>query len=111
MSAHLLSEERITQIWGEGAALFPRATFALRDVPEALLVLKPYASFWGITDDTMRIKILRATPEALKRNLKSVVSHFDNELDAWLAGPQANREDPSDAYVAFSAMRMSADYL
>jgi hypothetical protein len=47
----------------------------------------------------------------LRMNLKWVVVKFDDQLDSWLAGPMAQSASPTDAYIAFSAMRMAADFI
>jgi hypothetical protein len=107
----ILTEEQIEQAWGPSGKTSPRISFDLRDVPEGLRQLAPYAVFWGAADDWLREDVLRKTPESLRKNLKSAVAAFDDALDAWLAGPEASNPRPSNAYVAFSAMRMSADFL
>ncbi|MEH6461361.1 hypothetical protein [Chitinimonas sp. JJ19] len=110
-SNKILVLSEIEDMWGSSVVALPRVLFDLNDVPEDLHVLAPYAIFWGISDDWAREDILKRTPDRLKINLKWVVSKFDDQLDAWLAGEEASRSDPSDAYIAFSAMRMGADFI
>jgi hypothetical protein len=43
-------------------------------------------------------------------NLPAAVESFDEALDEWLGGPEAQSDEPTLAYVAFSILRMSADY-
>ena len=107
----VLTKAEIEEVWGPLASASPRASFELKDVPEDLQKLAPYAMFWGAADDGVREDVLRKTPKALQLNLKTVVAAFDDLLDAWLAGPEASIPDPTDAYVAYSAMRMSADFV
>lgn len=78
-------------------------------VPEPLRHLIPYAQIWGVADDTLRLLMLRRASEEALSDLKHVVAAADDLLDEWLAGPEAYDPDPSDEYVAFSAMRMVAD--
>ena len=91
--------------------LSPKASFSWTDVPAELRQLIPYAVIWGLSDDWARQDLMKRTPAALKRNLKWVVQQFDNQLDAWLAGPEAAGPTHSKAYIAFSAMRMGADFV
>lgn len=107
----VLTLDELEATWGASVLRVPRSVFALSDVPENLLLLVPYALLWGASDDWTREDVLKGTPELLQRNLKRVVSAFDDSLDDWLAGPEASSSEPSDAYVAFSAMRMSADFV
>ena len=106
----VLTQSEIEDAWG-GVQALSRTSFDLKDVPEDLRQLAPYAMFWGAADDSAREGVLKKTPEALRKNLKRVVTAFDDQLDAWLAGPEASNPEPSDAYIAFSAMRMSADFV
>jgi hypothetical protein len=105
----VLTQTEVETAFGSTAGPIPKASFDPGDVPVDLRQLIPYAVFWGISDDWTREDLLRHTPEPLKNNLKWVMQRFDDQLDAWLAGPDASRDNPSDAYVAFSAMRMGAD--
>lgn len=107
----LLTQAEIEAEWGLSAQTSPRTSFDLEDVPEGLRQLAPYAVFWGAADDWVREDVLKKTPGSLLQNLKAVVAAYDDALDAWLAGVEASNSEPSDAYVAYSAMRMSADFV
>jgi hypothetical protein len=107
----LLTRREIEVAWGETIEVTPKASFESGDVPQELRALIPYAVFWGVSDDWIREDVLKRTPVQLKKNLKWAVAKFDDPLDAWLAGPEASSSDPTDAYVAFSAMRMGADFI
>lgn len=78
-------------------------------VPQPLQYLIPYAQIWGVADDTLRSVVLRQASREARSELKRVIAAADDLLDEWLAGPEADDADPSDEYVAFSAMRMAAD--
>lgn len=80
------------------------------NVPDGLHKLLHYASFWGIADDAKRESLVLNASDSIRANLVEVVRHFDDELDTWLAGDEADNPSPSDEYVAFSAMRMAADF-
>lgn len=41
----------------------------------------------------------------------TVVAAFDDAMDEWLGVPEADAQEPSDEYVAYSAMRMAAYHL
>lgn len=107
----ILTPDEIASAWGPQVVALPNVSFSSNDVPEGLHVLTPYAEIWGVSDDLVREGILKRTPKPLKENLKRVVELFDDQLDFWLSGPEASSTNPSDAYVAFSAMRMAADYV
>lgn len=81
------------------------------DVPKALWPLIPYAETWGIADDFIRGKVIKQTPKNILDNFKYIITQFEDELDDWLAGPEADKENPTLAYIAFSAMRMAYDLL
>lgn len=79
------------------------------NVPEPLHRLIPLAERWGISDDMLRLEARRrAAPEEIAY-LKAAITCFDDELDDWLAGPEANNPNPTREYLAFSSMRMAAD--
>lgn len=87
----------------------PIVTLAPENVPEGLRCLIPLAERWGINDDILRMDELdRATPEEIKY-LKSVIDHFDDQFDDWLAGHEADSPNPTREYLAFTTMRMAAD--
>ncbi len=83
----------------------------LESVPVPLRPLIHYAEFWGASDDGLREAMVEAAPEEVKVNLVAVVSEFDDEFDEWLAGPDADAPTPTPEYIAFSAMRMAADFV
>jgi len=72
-----------------------------RKVPRKFWPLLPYAEFW------MREHLVEQAPPDVLQNLKEVIASIDNALDEWLAGPEADVPNPSDEYVAFSAMRLA----
>ncbi|RFC46919.1 MAG: hypothetical protein DVB22_003249 [Verrucomicrobia bacterium] len=89
----------------------PTVDFDTNHVPEDLRALIPYASFWGLSDDLERERLVDCAPDHLKESLQLLIAENDDALDEWLAGPQATNPNPSAAYIAFSAMRMAADYM
>ncbi|MFC0349334.1 hypothetical protein [Undibacterium danionis] len=107
----ILTFEEIKLLLGQDESFKSKVSFAVEDVPEGLRVLIPYAEVWGLSDDWTRENFLTCTPALLKQNLKNIVVRFDNQLDDWLAGEEALSSEPTDAYIAFSAMRMSADFI
>lgn len=104
-----LTQAQIDEALGPVRLAFPKALFDLGDVQAGLHQLAPYAAHWGASDDEVRETIVRSTPLSLKRNLKWMVTILDYALTEWLAGPESLSRDPTDAYVAYSAMRMAAD--
>jgi hypothetical protein len=89
----------------------PRVRLEKSHVPEMLWPLMHYAEFWGIADDVSRETLILKAPLTVRENLKYVVDIFDELLTDWLAGPDADDPNPTDEYVAFSAMRMAADFV
>jgi hypothetical protein len=85
-----------------------RATLE-QHVPENLKDIVHYAIAWGIDDDGYRRDFILKSPDELKRNLKCVVRSREDELDDWLAGPEATGNTYTTAYIAFSNMRMASD--
>jgi hypothetical protein len=111
---HVLTKKEMKQFYGKfykaspGAGLYVDADTGDDDVPEKLWPLFTYAEFWGISDDYERGELVDNAPPEIVENLKGVVAAFDDDLDKWLAGPEAEDPFPSDAYVAFTCMRMAA---
>lgn len=78
-------------------------------VPPTLRQLIPWAELWGVADDLIREDMIRRMPKDSLVELNEILDRFADDLDAWLAGPEADEAAPSDEYVAFSAMRMAGD--
>ncbi len=107
----LLTREELEEICREFAGAIQKVPFKNSEVPDSLHPLVPYAEIWGVSDDWAREELVQKTPELIKENLQWVIVQFDDELDAWLAGPEASKADPSDAYIAFSSLRMAVDFI
>ena len=99
-------ESSYGEFYQQGASL----NLDRQKVPEKFWPLLPYARFWGLSDDWSRENLVEMAPSDVRKNLKDVVAEFDIALDEWLAGPEADEPNPSDEYIAFSAMRMAAYY-
>jgi hypothetical protein len=80
-------------------------------VPEPLRVLIPLAEKFGISDDLIREDFFDKTPKSELMTLKRTLAEYDDLLDEWLAGPEADGPKFSKEYIAFSAMRMGVDYM
>lgn len=81
------------------------------NVPLNLREYIPYAEVWGVADDWDREQLAERAPQAAKDDLIALIAAIDDELDDWLAGPASYETPPSPEYVAFSAMRMAADFM
>jgi hypothetical protein len=81
-----------------------------RDVPEEFQDVIPYAELWGVGDDGTRDNLVDRAPATVLENLVHVVVPLGDRLDPWLAGPEASGPSYTDAYVAFSCLRMAAEY-
>ena len=88
-----------------------RQTLDSGNVPEALHQYIPYAEVWGVADDLEREELVNRAPEEAKADVRRVIEEIDDELDEWLVGPEAEAANPSQEYVAFSAMRMAVDFM
>ena len=110
-----LNEEQILKrirakygMFFDGAA---KETVDPRNVPRGLRPFIPYAQLWGISDDYDREQFVMTAPKIATEDLVAIVRSIDDELDEWLAGEEALSDSPSNEYVAFSAMRMAADFV
>lgn len=110
-TADILNTAEMKQRYGSFYQRGQKLELDRAKVPERLWPLLPYAEFWGIADDLDRELLVKEAPKDLQQNFEAVVDSFDGELDEWLAGPEADERNPSDEYVAYSAMRMAADYI
>jgi hypothetical protein len=105
----IFNDAEFREAYGEFFKASPGLDFDVSDVPEAVAGLIPYARFWGITDDYEREDLVEQAPLPLRKDLRTAVFSHEDALDDWLAGSEASAETFSDAYVAFTAMRMAAD--
>jgi hypothetical protein len=80
-------------------------------IPLVLHGIIPLAEEFGVSDDCTREALVMRASEEKRRALKAAVREFDDDLDLWLAGPEAAGPKFSREYIAFSAMRMAADYI
>ena len=90
---------------GESSDLCLRAD----KIPVELRPLLPFAEFWGISDDTFRIELVKVAPLDIWRDFRETVERYEKALLAWLSGPEANGP-PSPEYIAFSAMLQAFDW-
>jgi hypothetical protein len=109
--AEVLTPVQMKELYGAFYAQSPRVRLRGGEVPEELHPLLHYAEFWGIADDVKREALVEQAPLPVKKNLKEVVTAFDDLFDNWLAGEEASNPNPSTAYVAYSAMRMASDFI
>lgn len=80
------------------------------EVPPKFRYLIPLVEYWGINDDVIRNDVIEKAPiEKLRELVEIVTSQVDNELDEWLAGPEAYAKEVSEAYIAFTALRLAAE--
>jgi hypothetical protein len=107
----ILSAEQMKRLYGEFYDCSLKLQLDRRRIPEKFWPLLPYAEFWGLADDSLRENLVRHACPDVQQNLKQVVAVFDNAMDDWLAGPEANGTTFSDEYIAYSAMRMAADFI
>ena len=76
-------------------------------VPEPLWALIPYAQLLGIQDDILRAERAALVPPEETARLKALLAAVADDLDAWLAGPEADGPTWTDEYLAFSALRIT----
>jgi len=82
-----------------------------KNVPKKYHELIPHVERLGIFNDVERESIFRNLSEAEKEVQVALYKKYDVLLDAWLAGPESNRPEVSDEYIAFTMWRMETDYI
>jgi hypothetical protein len=110
-NADVLSADEMKQRYGSFYDQSQKLRLDRTKVPQQLWPLLPYAEFWGFADDWTRQDLVEQAPPDVQRNLKAVVSTFDDAFDDWLAGPEAAGPNFSEEYIAFTALRMAADFV
>ena len=108
---HILNDDAMKRLYGPFYTNGAKLRLDRAKVPESVWPLLPYAAFWGAADDWTRESLVKAAPPEVQRNLKHAVATFENALDEWLLGPEVDRRNPSDEYIAFAALIMAADYI
>ena len=99
----------LRQKYGEFLLEGGNVRFDEQDVPVNLASLIPYARFWGIADDYERHALADKAPKTIGDDLWAITQAHAQQLDDWLASPEADWNN--EAYLAFSNMRMAADYI
>lgn len=79
------------------------------NVPDALRSIIPLAERFGVADDLERKKLIMSAMQAERNEISEAIRDHEDLLDAWLAGTEASGPFYSDEYIAFSALRMTAD--
>jgi len=79
-------------------------------IPVQLHHLISLAEKYGHADDWTREDVVANCSAEERRSLKEAIEECDDEFDLWLAGPEADGPEYSDEYIAFSALRMAADF-
>ena len=79
-------------------------------IPFTLHPLIGLAERYGIADDWTREDMIAKCTQLERRSLKEAIKEWDDDFDSWLAGPEAAGPEFSDEYIAFSALRMAADF-
>lgn len=112
MNSKVFSAEEMIRFYGDFYnTVNPKIVLDKDKCPKELHPLLPYAEFWGISDDLIRENLIESANKDILINLKEVVNVYDDLLDDWLCSDEAYSESPSKEYIAFSAMRMAADYI
>lgn len=79
-------------------------------IPSQLHSLVGLAEQYGIADYWTREDVVAKCSAGERCALKDAVKRYEDEFDIWLAGPEAAGPLYSDEYIAFSALRMAADF-
>ena len=95
--------------YGLSAGNRPSVEFSSDDVPCVLREYIPLAKKWGVNDDIVREDMIARASDEERAELKIAVGGIQDELDEWLAGPESFSTAPTEAYLAFTAMRLAAD--
>lgn len=80
------------------------------NIPPQLRHLIALAEKYGIADDRVREGLIGNCSQDERSSLKKAVEECDDEFDLWLAGPEAAGPEYTNEYIAFSALRMAADF-
>lgn len=107
----ILTAEQMRQLYGDFYKRGAHHRLDRSKVPRKLWPLITYAEFWGVEDDWAREDLVDDAPAEIKHNLKQVVESYDDDFDDWLAGPEADDDPLSDEYIAFTTLRMAADFV
>jgi hypothetical protein len=105
----VLNEAQMKALYGKFYKKSHKMKFNLADVPKKLHALVPYARFWGVESGEYE-DLVDTAPREVLANLPAAVESFNDELDEWLGGPEAEADEPTLAYIAFTVLRMSSDY-
>ena len=108
--ANVLNTKQMVEKYGEFYESANKLSLDREKIPDNLWVLTPYAELWGVSDDLYREELVGKAPRGAIDDLRNAIEQFEDELDDWLAGDEADSDSPSGEYVAFSAMRMAADF-
>jgi hypothetical protein len=79
-------------------------------VPEQVRPFIDLAEKYGISDDAYRAHVIVGLDDAERQELVDCLSHAPKALGDWLAGPESYVSPPSNEYVAFTCLTMSADH-
>ncbi|BEV07757.1 hypothetical protein [Methylophilus sp. DW102] len=80
------------------------------NIPNELHGLIFLASRFGIADDFQRERAIRSASKEEITLLKQAILEHEDAIDNWLGGSESSSAPFSDEYIAFSAMRMAADF-
>ena len=109
--SRLLSRHELREKYGGIPRTRPAPEIIPDDVPEVLRLLIPLAEKWGIVeDDWVPQDVVRKVPrEELEHIVESIYPHEveSEHLDEWLAGPEAEGPEYTEAYLAFTELRQS----
>lgn len=78
-------------------------------VPQELHILLPLVEKFAVSDDGARLDLLENATEEEKKQLASILNEYEDALDDWLGGPEAEGPEFSAEYIAFTQLRMAAD--
>ena len=81
-----------------------------KNVPQNLQMLIPLVELWGVSDDSYREQLVNEAPKKALNDFTKAIEQFEDELDEWLAGDEADSERYTHEYISFSAMRMASDF-
>jgi len=79
-------------------------------IPVQLHHLIGLAEKFGLADDEAREDVVAKSSVEERQSMKDAVEKHDDEFDLWLAGPEVAGPEYTDEYIAFSALRMAADF-
>jgi len=105
----ILTGKEMREKYYSSSEIPPVITLTPTMVPSNLWSLIPFAEKWGISDDILRADFVSSVSSVELKELQIIVDKHRQDINQWLAGPEADMPPFSSEYLAFTHMLMAAD--